>query len=66
MRHNSYQFSLSILEIMTYFFAEKYCLIQVTFKVLTLHHMNLYMEGPVSFKTRQINSSDTTSTSRCL
>jgi len=51
MRHNSYQFSFSILEIKTYSCAEKCPLIQVTFNVLTLHHMNLYMKGLVSFKT---------------
>jgi hypothetical protein len=66
MRHNSYQFSFSILEIKTYSCAETYPLIQVTFNVLTLHHMNLYMKVLVSFKTRQINSSETRSTSRCL
>jgi hypothetical protein len=66
MRHNSYQFSLSILEIKTYSCAQKYPLIQVTVNMLTLHYMTLYMEGPVSFKTRKINSSETRSTSRCL
>jgi hypothetical protein len=66
MRQNSYQFSLSILEIKTYSCAEKYPLIQVTCNVLTLHYMNLCMKGPVSLKTRQINSSETRSTSRCL
>ena len=64
MRHNSYQFSLSILEIKTYSCAEKYPLIEVTFHMLTLHYMTLYMEGPVNFKTRKINSSETRNTSR--
>ena len=66
MRHNSYQFSLSIFARKTHSCAEKYPLIQVTFNVLTLHYMDLYMEGLVSFKTRQINSSETRSTSRRL
>lgn len=66
MRHNPYQFSLSIFARNTNSRAENYPLIQVTFNVLTLHYMDLYMEGPVSFKTRQINWSETRSTSRCL
>ena len=45
MRHNSYQFSLSVLEIKTHSCTVKYPLIQVAFNVLTLDHMNLYMEG---------------------